>query len=66
MTFENGKESPDFFFDNQSFQRNDTRGKKPILTTYCLGKSIYRVTHDGKAYKVIRHANGIEQANPKM
>jgi len=31
MIFENGKESPDFFFDNQSFQRNDTRGKKPIF-----------------------------------
>jgi hypothetical protein len=62
MRFEDGKESPDFFYDNQSFQVNDTRGKKPILTTYVLGRSIYRITHDGEAYKVIRHAHGYVQA----
>ena len=47
MTMEEGSESPDFFFDNQFLQVTDTRGARPILTTYCLGRSIYRVTHDG-------------------
>jgi hypothetical protein len=62
MTMEDGKESPDFFFDNQSLQVNETQGGKPILTTYCLGKSIYKITHDGESYKVIRHSHGYAQA----
>ena len=65
MTMEDGRESPDFFFDNQSLEVKETQGKKEILTTYCLGRSIYRVTHDGKAYKVTRHADGYAQARPK-
>ena len=64
MTSEDGKESPDFFYDNQSIQKNETQGKKQIPTTYCLGRSIYRVTHDGEAYKVVRHADGYVQAKP--
>lgn len=65
MTLEGGKvTSPDFFYDNQSIQKNETQGKKQIPTTYCLGRSIYRVTHDGEAYKVVRHADGYVQAKP--
>ena len=47
MTMEDGKESPDFFFDNQSLQVTETLGEKEISATYCLGRSIYRITHDG-------------------
>ena len=47
MTTEDGKESPDFFFDNQSIQVTETIDDKEMSATYCLGRSIYRITRDG-------------------
>ena len=47
MTMEDGKESPDFFYDNQYLQVTETIEEKEITATYCIGRSIYRITHDG-------------------
>ena len=54
-----GSESPDFFYDNQFVEQRADDGK--WSKTFCLGKNIYSVSHNGESYEVVKRAPGYVQ-----